>query len=214
MRRGKTKTSTSGTAELAPRYQLGLPGGSEFDALTTGFARAAGEARIQRLKAETNTLLHRAAHTGYTEAATKANLQLINDHAKSNGWMLADTKSGLVRSITAKTLFEQFGTEVTENFAKQGEILTAETFGKGHAWKRVVRPEYKSEPLSGPFEKVFEQTVKLRDGLYLAHMPENSSIDASFQTLLKVPSLNYMPGLDTMQRTPAKQRFRGVLGSP
>ena len=210
MKRGKTKTSTSSPTELAPRYQLGLPGGSEFDALTTGFARAAGEARIQRLKAETNTLLHRAAHTGYAEAARKANLQLINDHAKSNGWMLADTKSGLVRSITAKTLFEQFGAEVNENFAKQGEVLTAETFGKGHAWKRVVQPEYKSEPLSGPFEKVFEQTVKLRDGLYLAHMPDNSTINTNF---LKVPSLNYMPGLDTMLRTPAKQRLR-ALGSP
>jgi hypothetical protein len=210
MKRGKTKTSTSSPTELAPRYQLGLPGGSEFDALTTGFARAAGEARIRRLKAETNTLLHRAAHTGYAEAARKANLQLINDHAKSNGWMLADTKSGLVRSVTSKSLFDELGAEVNENFAKQGEVLTAETFGKGHAWKRVVRPEYKSEPLSGPFEKVFEQTVKLRDGLYLAHMPDNS-INTNF---LKVPSLNYMPGLDTMQRTPAKQRLSGALGSP
>ena len=212
MKRGKTKTPTY-CDELAPRYQLGLPGGSEFDALTTGFARAAGEAKANQLTVALNAARaqnKRAASAGYSEAATRANLQLISDHAKSGGWMLADMNTGIARSVTSKSLFDEFGAEVNQNFAKPGEVLTADTFSKGHAWNRVVHAGYKAPPLSGPFEKVFEQTVKLRDGLFLAHMP---AVDAGIKAALSTPVRTFNPQFFTPSPIKFPQGLRG-LGSP
>jgi hypothetical protein len=163
-----------------------LPFGSEMDALSLGLIEERTKQKLAD-RIRTSDILHKARHQGYTEAATLANMQLIADHAVSGGWLLADTETGLARSVTASRLFTEYGPEVERYFGKPGKTLTAESFSRGDDWRRVVLDGSKVVPLSGPFDKLISQSVEIKEGLFLAHMPKGPT------QLITTPIKSYQP---------------------
>ena len=93
-RRAKTKTVRAGPV-VGP-YDLStvrLPGGTELEALGLGV-----------IHQKAHEALRSGYRRGYTVAATKANTHVLADgHA---AWVLADSKTGLLRAQTAQQLFE------------------------------------------------------------------------------------------------------------
>ena len=138
-RRAKTKTVRAGPV-VGP-YDLGtmkLPGGTELEALGLGF--------IHQKTAES---LRSGFRRGYTVAATKANQNILADQAAA--WILADSKTGLLRSQTASQLFQgEHKTAMDEIFSKEGGgAITGRGFARGHAWKKEVGLQ-RNKPLTGP----------------------------------------------------------------
>ena len=76
---------------------------------------------------------------GYQKAAIRVNTNVLADtHA---AWILADSKTGLLRSQTATQIFEgPYGTEMVEHFSEEGPggTISPTAFSRGHAWKRVL----------------------------------------------------------------------------
>ena len=81
---------------LALPYNFSLPGGSDMDALGTGFS------------------LQRARDEGYSSAATEANQRLLKD--TKNAYIVADLNDPhgrLARAMTQPDLFSEYSTELT-----------------------------------------------------------------------------------------------------
>ncbi len=123
-RAAKTKTGRAGPA-VGP-YDLStmkLPGGTEAEALGVGFTQQ-----------NTRDAIRSGYRLGYVKAATKANTHVLADgHA---AWILADSRTGLLRAQTAAQLFEgPYATEMFETFTPENETqnIGPTTFAKGHA---------------------------------------------------------------------------------
>ena len=134
-----------------------LPGGTEMEALATGFA----------LERERGI----GYGAGYTMAAALANRNTLLDATNQQPWVLAESETGLMRSLNAPQLFTEYQDEMEEIFtdkALKGKNITADKFSRGDAWKRVLGLE-KNTSLTGPLEDVGKHYVKLKDGVFLHH---------------------------------------------
>ena len=138
-----------------------LPGGTELEALGLGFTQE-----------KTREALRSGYRRGYTVAATKANTHVLtDDHA---AWVLADSKTGLLRAQTAQQLFEgPYGAEMAETFTPENanHNIGPTNFAKGHAWKRELGLQ-KNKPLTGPLKDLGKHYVKLSDTVFLHHRSE------------------------------------------
>ena len=134
---------------------------------------------------------------GYQKAATIVNTQVLNDrHA---AWVLADSKTGLLRAQTSQQLFEgPYGTEMVEQFSDGVEITPTE-FARGHAWKKALGVP-KHQPLTGLLKNIGRDYVRLNDNVYLHHRSETLP-PAAYETprrgslkMKEPPQLMWSPG--------------------
>ena len=145
-----------------------LPGGTELDALADGFSRL------------------RAKKEGYNKAARLANTNTLLDATIQQPWILADEKTGLLRSQNAPQLFagpykddmETIFTSPTANVK-----ITAKQFSQGHAWKRELNIT-RNAPLTGPLSDIGQLYVRLGDDVLLHHRPAMPSIIRPSNTML------------------------------
>ena len=139
---------------MAP-YSFTLPGGSEFEALGTGYA----------FLREAN-----ARNRGYIEAALIANHNILSDASSQQPWVIADVKTGILRSMNGPQLFEAYGTEMEELFSNEdtGQNITQQEFSRGRAWRDAVGLT-NNKPLTGSFDELGSRYVKLREGVLLHH---------------------------------------------
>ena len=157
-RRAKTKTGRVGPYDLTT---IKLPGGTEMEALGVGF-----------LHQKTTETLRAGYRRGYAVAATKANTHVLQD--TNAAWVLADSKTGLLRAQTAQQLFEgPYGAEMVEAFTPENAThnIGPTNFAKGHAWKRELGLQ-KNNPLTGPLKDLGKHYVKLNDTVFLHHRAE------------------------------------------
>ena len=150
-----------------------LPGGSELDALGAGFSR-------EIAMNEGYTAGRRDGRKiGHQTVATIVNTQVLNDgHA---AWILADSKTGLLRAQTSQQLFEgPYGTEMVEQFSNDGVDITPAEFARGHAWKKALDVP-KHQPLTGLLKNIGRDYVRLNDNVYLHHRSETLPA-ATFET--------------------------------
>ena len=137
-----------------------LPGGTETEAIATGI-----------ILAQTNL---RGYSAGYNYAATVANQNILNDATKQQPFIIADVKTGILRSQNAPQLFTEFRQEMVETFTRAGESdITSDEFSKGDAWRRATGAT-RNAPLTGPFSAMGEHYVKLKDGVFLHHRHEKN----------------------------------------
>ena len=145
-RRTSRRTSRATPPPVGP-YDLSttrLPGGSELDALGAGFSQ-------KRAKLGSYTAGRRdGCILGYQKVATIVNRNVLADgHA---AWILADSRTGLLRAQTASQLFEgEVKTEMVEQFS-DGINITPTEFSRGHAWKKALGHS-KNQPLTGPLKE-------------------------------------------------------------
>ena len=168
-----------------------LPFGSELEALGAGFRRemvmqegysdGRRDGRIQ----------------GYQKAAIIVNRNVLAD--THTAWILADSKTGLLRAQTAAQLFEgEVKTEMVEQFSDSGSQITPTEFARGHAWKKALGVP-KHQPLTGLLKHVGRDYVRLNDNVYLHHRSESLPA-ASFETPRRAPrqpdppQLTWSPG--------------------
>ena len=88
------------TAPLALPYNFSLPGGSEMDALGTGFT-------LERARDEGH-------ERGYSSAATESNQRLLKD--TQNAYLVADLNDPhgrLARAMTQPDIFKRYRAELT-----------------------------------------------------------------------------------------------------
>jgi hypothetical protein len=112
---------------------------------------------------------------GYQKAATIVNRNVLADgHA---AWILADSRTGLLRAQTAQQLFEgEVKTEMVEQFSDGSEITPTE-FARGSAWKKALGVP-KHQPLTGLLKNIGRDYVRLNDNVYLHHRSESESSPA------------------------------------
>ena len=161
-----------------------LPGGTELEALGAGFSR-------ENTKMESYTAGRRDGRIiGYQKAANIVNTQTLNDgHA---AWIIADSKTGLLRAQTSQQLFEgPYGTEMVEQFSDDGSQITPTEFARGHAWKRALGIS-RNQPLTGLLKNIGQDYVRLNDTVYLHHRSETLP-PAAFETPHKGISLKMKP---------------------
>ena len=119
------KQAPLGFYDLSTRL---LPGGTELQALGTGFSN---------FSLERANLVGYSA--GYNYAATIANQNILKDATKQQSYIIADVKTGILRSQNAPQLFASFRKEMVETFTRQGESdITSDEFSKGDAWRRAT----------------------------------------------------------------------------
>ena len=138
-----------------------LPGGTELEALGAGF-----------IHQKTTETLRAGYRRGYAVAATKANTHVLQD--TNAAWVLADSKTGLLRAQTAAQLFEgPYRAEMVEAFTPENAThnIGPATFAKGHAWRRELGLQ-KNNPLTGPLKDLGKHYVKLNDTVFLHHRSE------------------------------------------
>ena len=191
----RTSRRIRAPAPLGP-YDLStvkLLGGTEFDALGTGFSR-------ENVKMDGYIPGRRdGGKIGYQKAATIANTHVLADtHA---AWILADSRTGLLRAQTAQQLFEgPYSTEMVEQFSNDGVDITPTEFARGHAWKKALGVP-KHQPLTGLLKNIGKDYVRLNDNVYLHHRSETLSA-ATFETPRRgsskmkpePPQLTWSPG--------------------
>ena len=175
-------------ASLPLPYRFSLPGGSELDALGTGFS------------------LQRARGEGYATAAKLANQNVVADATKQQPWVLGDKKTGLLRALNAPQLFAAFPNEMVEVFTHENtpDNITPHEFARGHAWRKVLDID-KNQPLTGSFEDLGKYYVKLREDTFLSHRLE--SVDAPVE-IKAAPN-----ALTEYFRSPVKARRAHNYGS-
>ena len=145
-----------------------LPYGSELDALSSGFARERAGRQGYR--------------QGYTNAATLANANTLLDATTQQPWILADTKTGLLRSQNAPQLFAgPYKDDMETIFTSPGatNTITAEQFTKGNAWKSQFKLS-KNTPLTGPLADIGHQYVRLSGDVLLHHRPDIATAQPAF----------------------------------
>ena len=172
-RRAKTKTVRAGPA-VGP-YDLStikLPGGTELQALGVGFDRERAMQGGYKVGRRDGSLI------GYNRAAVIVNRNVLADgHA---AWIIADSRTGLLRAQTASQLFEgEVKTEMVEQFS-DGIDITPTEFSRGHAWKKALGVP-KHQPLTGPLKDIGRDYVRLNDNVYLHHRSETLP-PAAFET--------------------------------
>ena len=172
-RRAKTKTVRAGSA-VGP-YDLAsiqLPGGTELEALGVGFGRERAMQGGYKVGRRDGSLI------GYNRAATIVNRNVLADgHA---AWILADSRTGLLRAQTASQLFEgEVKTEMVEQFSDDIDITPTE-FSRGHAWKKALGFS-RNQPLTGPFKDIGRDYIRLNDNVFLHHRTE-ALPPAAFET--------------------------------
>ena len=172
-RRAKTKTVRAGPV-VGP-YDLAsiqLPGGTELDALGVGFGRERAMQGGYKVGRRDGSLI------GYNRAAVIVNRNVLADgHA---AWILADSRTGLLRAQTASQLFEgEVKTEMVEQFS-DGTDITPSEFSRGHAWKKALGVP-KHQPLTGPFKDIGRDYIRLNDNVFLHHRTE-ALPPAAFET--------------------------------
>ena len=143
-----------------------LPGGTELDALADGFARL------------------RSKKEGYNEAARLANTNTLLDATVQQPWIIADKKTGLLRSQNAPQLFAgPYKAEMEKIFTPAGDSdpITANQFSKGHAWKRELNID-RNVPLTGPLSDIGQLYVRLGDDVLLHHRSMNAPIASPTRT--------------------------------
>ena len=146
-----------------------LPGGTEVEAIATGII-------LGREK-----LLGYSA--GYAYAAKVANENILKDATKQQSFVIADVKTGILRSQNVPQLFAEFGKEMVETFTTPGNSnITPEEFSRGHAWNRSLGTT-RNTPLTGPLSAVAHRYVKLKDGVFLHHRSERSVYPTSPQKI-------------------------------
>ena len=170
----RTRTSRATPPPLGP-YDLStvrLPGGTELEALGAGFSRD------MAMQEGYTSGWRNGRKIGYQKAATIANTHVLADtHA---AWILADSKTGLLRAQTAQQLFEgPYGTEMVEQFS-DGSQITPTEFARGHAWKKALGVP-KHQPLTGLLKNIGKDYVRLNDTVYLHHRSETLPA-ATFET--------------------------------
>ena len=176
-RRAKTKTVRAGPA-VGP-YDLStikLPGGTELQALGVGFDRERAMQGGYKVGRRDGSLI------GYNRAAVIVNRNVLADgHA---AWILADSRTGLLRAQTASQLFEgEVKTEMVEQFS-DGIDITPTEFSRGHAWKKALGVP-KHQPLTGPLKDIGRDYIRLNDHVYLHHRTEAlppAAAPAAFET--------------------------------
>ena len=138
--------------------------------------------------------------SGYKTAAKLANLNNLADAGSQQSWIVADVKTGLLRSHNAPQLFANYPREMVEIFTdpdKHDGDITSEDFSRGHAWRKAVNLS-KRKPLTGSLEDFGKHYVSLRDGVILTHrtsfLPKTGAAVA-FHTPTKagIPALAYTP---------------------
>ena len=80
-------------------------------------------------------------------------------------WVLADSRTGLLRAQTAGQLFGgEHKTALVEIFSKEGPggTINSSGFARGHVWKREVGLQ-KKKPLTGPLKDIDQHYVRLSD---------------------------------------------------
>ena len=150
----RRKTRTKKNAPVGP-FDLSkrlLPGSSELDALTTGYS------------------LERERGIGYGMAARLANQNILSDATSQQPWIVADAKTGLLRSHNAPQLFDVYPTEMREIFTEEGgrSNITSGEFARGHAWRRAHDLDA-NKPLTGPLADLGKHYVRLRTDVFLHH---------------------------------------------
>ena len=176
-RRAKTKTVRAGPA-VGP-YDLStikLPGGTELQALGVGFDRERAMQGGYKVGRRDGSLI------GYNRAAVIVNRNVLADgHA---AWVLADSRTGLLRAQTASQLFEgEVKDEMVEQFS-DGINITPTEFSRGHAWKKALGVP-KHQPLTGPLKDIGRDYIRLNDHVYLHHRTEAlppAAAPAAFET--------------------------------
>ena len=176
-RRAKTKTVRAGPA-VGP-YDLStikLPGGTELQALGVGFDRERAMQGGYKVGRRDGSLI------GYNRAAVIVNRNVLADgHA---AWILADSRTGLLRAQTASQLFEgEVKDEMVEQFS-DGINITPTEFSRGHAWKKALGVP-KHQPLTGPLKDIGRDYIRLNDHVYLHHRTEAlppAAAPAAFET--------------------------------
>ena len=156
-----------------------LSGGTELDfGLGTGFSQ-------ERVKRGGYTAGRRDGRIlGYQKAATIVNINVLAD--THTAWILADSKTGILRAQTAAQLFEgEVKTEMSEQFSDSGSQITPTEFARGHAWKKALGVP-KHQPLTGLLKHVGRDYVRLNDNVYLHHRSE-SLPPAAFETPRRAP---------------------------
>lgn len=139
---------------MAP-YSFTLPGGSEFEALGTGYA----------FLREAN-----ARNRGYIEAALIANHNVLSDASSQQPWIIADVKTGILRSMNGPQLFKAYGMEMEELFTDEnaGRNISQQEFSRGRAWREAVDLA-NNKPLTGSFDELGSRYMKLKEGVFLHH---------------------------------------------
>ena len=178
MPRRATKTGRVGHA-VGP-YDLTtikLPGGTEAAALGEGFSRERVMQGGYKVGRRDGSLI------GYNRAATLVNRNVLADgHA---AWILADSRTGLLRAQTSSQLFEgEVKTEMVEQFS-DGIDITPTEFSRGHAWKKALGHS-KNQPLTGPLKDIGRDYVRLNENVYLHHRSE-ALPPATFETPRRGP---------------------------
>ena len=113
-----------------------LPGSTEMEAIATGII-------LGREK-----LLGYSA--GYAYAAKLANENILKDATKQQPFIIADAKTGILRSQNAPQLFKEFRQEMEETFTDPGgSNITPDEFARGVAWNRAIGAA-RNAPLTGP----------------------------------------------------------------
>ena len=176
-RRAKTKTVRAGPA-VGP-YDLStikLPGGTELQALGVGFDRERAMQGGYKVGRRDGSLI------GYNRAAVIVNRNVLADgHA---AWIIADSRTGLLRAQTASQLFEgEVKDEMVEQFS-DGINITPTEFSRGHAWKKALGVP-KHQPLTGPLKDIGRDYIRLNDHVYLHHRTESlppAAAAAAFET--------------------------------
>ena len=182
----RTRTRRAATPAVGP-YDLStvrLPGGSELEALGAGFSREMAKQGGYIAGRRDGRIL------GHQQVANLVNTQVLNDgHA---AWVLADSKTGLLRAQTSQQLFEgPYGTEMVEQFSTDGVEITPNEFSRGHAWKKALGHS-KQQPLTGLLKNIGKDYVRLNDNVYLHHRSETLPSTA-FETPHKGISLKMKP---------------------
>ena len=193
----RTRTSRAAPPAVGP-YDMSsvqLPFGSELEALGAGFRR---EMAMQEGYSDGR---RDGRIQGYQKAAIRANTNVLADtHA---AWILADSRTGLLRAQTAQQLFEgEVRTEMIEHFSDNGSEITPTEFARGHAWKKALGVP-KHQPLTGLLKNIGRDYVRLNDTVYLHHRSEAlpaAAAAAVFETPRRAPrqpdppQLTWSPG--------------------
>ena len=133
------------TAPLALPYNFSLPGGSEMDALGTGFTLMQGYEK------------------GYSSAATESNQRLLKD--TTNAYLVADLNNphgGLARAMTQPDLFRNYKAELTSKM--RGTNAT-----KLHHDIRAALGIPRNQKIAAGLP--FQHTLSLRGGsLFVTHV--------------------------------------------
>ena len=171
-------------------YNFSLPGGTEMDALGTGFS------------------LQHARGEGYATATTLANKNTLADATRQQPWVVGDAKTGLLRSQNAPQLFAAFPDEMREIFTHDEApgIISAHEFARGKAWRKVLSID-KNQPLTGSFGDVGKHYVKLREGVFLTHRPD-------LGPEVKVDPVRGAPGSDALTLEYTPRRIKTTTATP